>query len=1024
NISVASDPIGDVPTAVNDSAVTNENTQVQILWLVNDTFGGDGPNSGTIIIASNPTNGIVGVNDNGTPTNPTDDMVTYTPNLNFSGTDSFTYTITDGSGDTSTATVTITVDLVPQPSIVLVKSGAYFDANGDGLVNVGDTVLYNFEVTNTGNVALTNVEVTDAMITVSPVIVGTLAPSITMNVTGTHIITQADLNTGSITNTAVATGNDPSNTPVSDTSDSTDPALPGTDDPTVTQLPQQASISLIKSATINGPGVVGNTITYTLTATNTGNVSLDNVLFNDALTNTVNVPSAVSPLLPGVSTSIQVNHVVTQVDIDNGSVTNSATVNGEDPSNNPVTDTSDSNDPTLPGNDDPTVVSLAPSPSLSLVKVGTYQDANGDGFVNVGDSINYNFTVTNTGNVSLTSIVVNDVLTGTANLPTTPSFLAPGGVATATSSYAITQGDIDAGQVSNTASATGKDPLNVTVGDVSDNGNPLDGNDNPTVTPLNLSPSLALVKSGSVNGTGSVGDTITYTFIVTNNGNATIDNISITDTLLSVGTISVLQPSLAPSESTIGTATYVITQADVDTGSVTNTATVTGTDPSNNPVTDVSDSSDPTLPANNDPTVTNLIPNPSVELVKVGTYEDTNLDGMVDVGDSINYLFTVTNSGNVTLENLSVTDALIPLSPLAVASPLVPGQSATVSAVYPITQTNVNAGQVTNTATVNGTTPGGDPVTDTSDDGNDFNGVNNPTVTPLNQVTELTLVKIGNFNDNLVADGIAQAGETIHYVFTVTNTGNITINNIVINDAVTGTSNAAIVPFSTLAPGQSGTYTVDYSVTQSDVDAGEVINSASTSGIPVNSPTPVGDVSDNDNDPSNGGDTPTVTPLNQSPVIMLVKSGAVVDTDGDGTTEVGETIHYTFTVTNTGNVSVNGIVVNDAIITTSPITVGDLAPGASLVVTGDYTITQSDLNTGSVTNTAVATGTTPTGTPVSDTSDSSDPTLAGNDDPTVTVLTPQPSISLVKSGAVVDTDGDGTTEVGETIHYTFTVTNT
>ncbi|MEN9466155.1 MAG: hypothetical protein RL081_156 [Pseudomonadota bacterium] len=54
--------------------------------------------------ASNPANGTVVVNADGT--------FTYTPNANFTGADSFTYTITDADGDTSTATVSFNVGSV------------------------------------------------------------------------------------------------------------------------------------------------------------------------------------------------------------------------------------------------------------------------------------------------------------------------------------------------------------------------------------------------------------------------------------------------------------------------------------------------------------------------------------------------------------------------------------------------------------------------------------------------------------------------------------------------------------------------------------------------------------------------------------------------------------------------------------------------------------------------------------------------------------------------------------------------
>ena len=103
-------PVGeDVPIAVNDTATVGTDFTVNIPVLNNDDFGDDGPNVGVIALATLPPNGSAVVNDNGTPTDPTDDTIDYTPNPGFSGTDPFTYTITDGNGDTSTATITVTV---------------------------------------------------------------------------------------------------------------------------------------------------------------------------------------------------------------------------------------------------------------------------------------------------------------------------------------------------------------------------------------------------------------------------------------------------------------------------------------------------------------------------------------------------------------------------------------------------------------------------------------------------------------------------------------------------------------------------------------------------------------------------------------------------------------------------------------------------------------------------------------------------------------------------------------------------
>jgi len=92
-------------TLVNDVVTVDEDSFVVIDILNNDT---DVPNAGTLTTSS-PANGTVTIDDNGTPNDPSDDSVTYTPNPDFNGADSFTYTVCNALGDCSTATVTIDV---------------------------------------------------------------------------------------------------------------------------------------------------------------------------------------------------------------------------------------------------------------------------------------------------------------------------------------------------------------------------------------------------------------------------------------------------------------------------------------------------------------------------------------------------------------------------------------------------------------------------------------------------------------------------------------------------------------------------------------------------------------------------------------------------------------------------------------------------------------------------------------------------------------------------------------------------
>ncbi|MCB0583526.1 MAG: DUF11 domain-containing protein, partial [Phaeodactylibacter sp.] len=150
---------------------------------------------------------------------------------------------------------------------------------------------------------------------------------------------------------------------------------------------------------------------------------------------------------------------------------------------------------------------------------------------------------------------------------------------------------------------------------------------------------------------------------------------------------------------------------------------------------------------------------------------------------------------------------------------------------------------------------------------------------------------------------------------------------------------------------------------------------------------------EDDPDDDDDGDGVSVIPVQQASGISLEKTGTWND-DGDGIAEVGETITYTFTVTNTGNVPLTNITVSDL---TSGVTVSggplaSLAPGASdnSTFTASYTLTQVDLTAGSFSNQASATGDDPGGNPVNDNA-SDDPSTPAPDDPTVIALPAAPA---------------------------------
>lgn len=98
-VSIRINPVNDVPVAVADVVTTTRNTPVSGNLATNDLFSGDGGNY--LALVSAPANGTATVNPNGT--------FTYTPKLNFAGTDLFTYQLQDRDGDISIASVSITI---------------------------------------------------------------------------------------------------------------------------------------------------------------------------------------------------------------------------------------------------------------------------------------------------------------------------------------------------------------------------------------------------------------------------------------------------------------------------------------------------------------------------------------------------------------------------------------------------------------------------------------------------------------------------------------------------------------------------------------------------------------------------------------------------------------------------------------------------------------------------------------------------------------------------------------------------
>ncbi|MDC7999751.1 gliding motility-associated C-terminal domain-containing protein, partial [Aequorivita todarodis] len=915
-------------------------------------------------------------------------------------------TVSDLSGSTTTTDDSTIIALCQNPAIAIVKTGIFNDENQNNCSDVDETITYTFTVTNQGNVSLSNVIVTDPLIATITGPTGDtdgdgeLDVTETWIYTGIYAITQNDIDLGFVKNQATAEGTAPNAAVVSDLSDESSITE---DDPTITVLCQDPAIAIVKTGIFNDENQnncsdVDETITYTFTVTNEGNVSLSFVEITDPLIATITGPTGDTDgdgELDVTETWIFTGtYAITQDDIDAGEVVNQATVKALAPAGELVTDLSDDNSIL---EDDPTVIELCQNPVIAIVKTGIFNDENQNGCSDVDETISYTFTVTNEGNVSLSNISVTDPMIATINGPTGDTDgdgeLDVTETWTYTGTYTITQGDIDAGQVTNQATAEGTAPDATVVSDLSDESSVIE--DDPTVIELCQNPVIAIVKTGifndeNQNGCSDIDETISYTFTVTNEGNVSLSNVSVTDPMIA----TINGPTgdtdgdgeLDVTETWIYTGTYTITQGDIDAGQVTNQATAEGTAPD---ATVVSDLSDESSVLENDPTVIELCQNPKIALIKTGVVDDTNGNGCADVGETIDYSFTVFNLGNVSLSNITITDPLVTVNggPITLA----PGASdgTTFTAIYTITQADIDAGFVENQATVSGTDASGTTVSDLSDDNSELE--DDPTITQLCQNPAIALIKVGVPADEN-GNGCADLGETIVYNFSVKNTGNVALTNVTVTDPMVAVVGGPI----SLAVGQEDvtTFTAVYTITQTDVDTGLVINQATADGTAPN-----GDmVSDQSDDNSYLENDPTTTVLcENNPSISIEKTGEFNDNDGNGAADVGETISYAFAVTNTGNVTLYNIMITDPLpgIEISGGPIAQLEPGEtdSTTFTATYVITQQDIDNGEVVNQATVTAEDIEGTIVTD--DSDDPTdLTNNDnngdgepdDPTVVVL--------------------------------------
>ena len=235
--------------------------------------------------------------------------------------DSASCSVSSGNGGTqSVSGTTATVSLkegenvtctyinkpTPAPHLTIDKVD-----NTGSFSKLGDVINYTITATNDGNVTLTAVTVTDpnaSSLSCNPANGSSLASGASMTCTASHTITQADLTAGSYYNQACV-------------DDGPNGAAQACDDVT-TQGTQKKTLSIIKSDDLNPAKYdhIGQVITYTITATNTGNVP-QTITVSDtpALASFGCTPTNGTSVAPGASMVCTGTHTVTQADLTAGS---------------------------------------------------------------------------------------------------------------------------------------------------------------------------------------------------------------------------------------------------------------------------------------------------------------------------------------------------------------------------------------------------------------------------------------------------------------------------------------------------------------------------------------------------------------------------------------------------------------------------------------------------------------------------------------------------------------------------------
>ena len=895
--------------------------------------------------------------------------------------------------------------LIPQTSDFTVEKIATTGVGEDKLVYANKNITYTIKVTNNGEQELKNIEITDKIpeqttfvsiddaqnsgttILENDTVIGlkwivTVPAKESIEVKFTVKVNENA--TGTISNAAIVNGKE-------------------SNEEKTSIINAKKSSKIIEKNNVevkDGLEVakLGDKIKYTITATNTGDISGKTTIEDTVPVGTELIESSVTDagkittttdnrkqiswnVELGANETIERTFIVEVKDI-SGKIENVATVGGV-PTNPDKKDTAD----------------------IKVVKEVTgikrnQENLGKDVKVQAGDVIEYKIKVTNTGSLDLTNVVLDEKLVG-INI----------------NAKDLKIGDLKAGdskEIFATYTVTYEKDIK---GKADENGNPLPiinevfvkgesvptkpdqkseevSDDSKVETPVKEAPSYDISKIADKEKVTTAGEEITYTITVKNTGNTILKDLTVRDAMLGIDKVI---SEIKINGTNVISKKYIVTQDDIDKGGVIKNIVTVGDKETERDV--------------------DVEQNPGYTAVKTADKEK-----VTTAGEVITYTITVTNTGNTTLKDIPVVDDMAGIN--TKIDTIEVGKSASVTGTYTVTQADIDkGGKIHNVATAGDKSPekdvnveqnpgytavktadkekvttAGEVITYTitvTNTGNttlkdipvvdDMAGINtkidtievgkSASVTGTYTVTQADIDKGGKIHNVATAgdkspekdvpveqnssytavktadkEKVTAAGEIITYTITVTNTGNTTLTDIAVKDDMAGID----TKIDTIEVGKSASVTGTYTVKQEDIDKGGKIHNVAT----VGDKSPERDVE-----------------VEQNPCILVNKDATAVKAkDAEGFTDITETtkvrpddvIEYTIVVTNTGNTTLEDIKITDSLNVkyddkdvnagNTVYTIESLEPGKYVEIKVYYTVTAEDVKTeGTINNVATAT---------------------------------------------------------------------